>query len=355
MEQSQGKRLDGGSQCLPQRQQATFEAEFQDINALGFEGGIRALVDEAAFHDGDDSFAQAIAIIEGFHAKVMWAFLDHREYWRGATLFLHADNISPSYWKKRKDFPSASPFVEPEDIAELEKAISDYFYTKQGKGRNCKVEPYRRHNREYFFAYPEDFSQSDVEWVSDTLETRARHPAFEIIFVYCEDERSLDITAPRNTGAIDDLQKIFASTILKLQTMPDGEIDKRVYDLAPLNDAYFEFQDIEKFGIDAVEVTHLRLSLDGGRNRRVVISADTRKNPNAVYDLLGELTLPDYDITQVGLKVVFAPKSGNRRKIRRFNITHPNSCALNYDGGDGAIREVLTRSGIEPSLQLGLM
>ena len=76
-----------------------------------------------------------------------------------------------------------------------------------------------RHNKEYFFAYPEDFGLSDVEWVSDTLKTRARHPAFEIIFVYCEQEGSLDIYAPKNTKAVPDLQKLFAKTILSLETL----------------------------------------------------------------------------------------------------------------------------------------
>ena len=190
---------------LPEQQQATIEADFQDINALAFDSGVRALVDEAAFHEEDDSFAMAISEIEGFHSKVMWVFLENKSYWKGANRFLHADNVSPSYWTKRTDIPTTSPCVDDEDISKLETAISDFFYTKKGQGRNCKVETYRRHDKEYFFAYPEDFSQSGVEWVSDTLEPRTRHPAFEVIFVYCENQRSLDIYAPKNTKAVPAL------------------------------------------------------------------------------------------------------------------------------------------------------
>ena len=80
--------------------------------------------------------------------------------------------------------------------------------------------------KEYFFAYPEDFGQSGVEWISDSLKTRARHPAFEIIFVYSEEEGSLDIYAPKNTKAVPELQKLFAKTILKLDTLQDGSIDQ---------------------------------------------------------------------------------------------------------------------------------
>lgn len=83
---------------LPAKQITDIEAEFQGVNALACEGGIMALVDEAGFH-GDDAFVEEIAAIEGFHAKAMQAFLNKPTYWHGAAMFLHADNVSPSYWK----------------------------------------------------------------------------------------------------------------------------------------------------------------------------------------------------------------------------------------------------------------
>jgi hypothetical protein len=281
----------------------------------------------------------------------MWAFLEKKSYWQGASMFLHADNVSPTYWKKRIDLPPASPCVEDEDIKELEKAISGYFFPKEGKGRNCKVEPYRRHDKEYFFAYPEDFSQSRVEWVRDTLTTRARHPAFEIIFVYCENQRSLDIYAPKNTKAVPALQKLFVKAILKLDTLPDGKIDERVYNLAPLDDPEFEFKAMPELGVSSVIVTRLKLILKKGSKRRITLEADTKSNQKAVYDLLDELELPDYQISQIGLKVTFKPVAGQRAKIRTFNITHPNSCALNHTGNDEVIRTMLAESGIEPRLE----
>ena len=160
---------------LAEEQQATIEADFQNINAIACEGGIHALIDEASYHE--DCFAQEISAIDGFHAKAMWAFLEKHDYWRGATMFFHADNVSASFWKKRTDLPSAPPHVEPDDIKKLASAISKYFHEKEGRGKNCKVEPYRRHNKEYFFAYPEDYGQSGVEWIRNNLTTTARHPA----------------------------------------------------------------------------------------------------------------------------------------------------------------------------------
>ncbi len=333
--------------ALPEDQQANIEAEFQDVNAMACEGGVAALIDEADFHQ-DEGFIESISEIDGFHAKVMWAFLEKKNYWKGATMFLHADNVSSSYWKKRNDLPSVPPHVEDDDIKALAKAISDYFHTTQGRDRNCKVEPYRRNSKEYFFAYPEDFGQSVVEWISDSLKTRARHPAFEIIFVYSEKEGSLDIYAPKNTKAVPELQKLFAKTILKLDTLKDGSIDKRIYDLEPLADSDFEFKIEPETGIVGIEVTQLRLTLKHGSRRRIVLEADTKNNPKAVYDLLKEINPPVYLITQVRLKVTFEAPTGKRVKTKTFNITYPNSCALNHDGNDLQIRKMLAKSGIEP-------
>ena len=331
---------------LSAEQQAEFEAEFQDVHALACEGGMAALVDEADFH-GDDTFVNDLAEIEGFHAKVMWAFLEKSAYWRGATMFLHADNVSASYWKKRNDLPKLQPHVDDADTEALAAAIRELFI-REGRGKNCKVEPYRRHQREYFFAYPEDFAQSGVEWVSNTLKMLAHHPAFEIIFVYCQAEGSLDIYAPRNSKAVPALQKAFARTILKLETLADGSIDKRVYDLSPLKDAGFVFTLAPDAGIASAVITRMRLSLLHGGNRRITLEADTKGNPKAVYELRDALRPPPHFITQLSVKVTFEPVGDRRPRTRTFNITYPNSCALNNDGMDLKIRQMLADSGVEP-------
>jgi len=262
---------------LLEAQQAEIETEFQNINAMACEGGIMALRDEATFHK-DDTFAESIDAIDGFHAKAMWAFLEKHEYWRVATMFLHVDNVAASYWKKRNDLPRILASTQPEVISKLAKSISDFFHTKEGRGRNCKVEVYRRNNKDCFFAYPEDFGQSDVEWITNNLQTRSRHPAFEIIFVYCQDEGSLDIYAPKNNKAIPELQKCFVTTILKQTTLEDSTTDKQVYDLAPLADPNFEFQFDPDANIENVVVTRLRLTLKYGPKKRITLEADTKKN-----------------------------------------------------------------------------
>ena len=323
------------------------EADFQDMNALACEGGAKALADEADFHQ-DSTFIQTIAAIESFHGKAMYAFLNKPEYWEGATVFLHADNVGAGSWKKRNDFNHDKPCVEPEDIAEFKTEISQYFYGKEGRGKHCEVEVYRRHNKEYFFAYPEDFAQSAVEWQNGKLENQARHPAFEIIFVYCESESSLDIYARKNTDKILDLQAAFAKSILKIDGLTKAKPDSRVYELAPVTEPDFEFKVNEASGIMAVVVTRLRVRLNHGDNRRITVEATTKNNASAVYELLKELSLPPHQIINVGLKVSFAATASRRAYSKPVNISYPNACNLNHDGNDLKIRQMLVDSGIEP-------
>lgn len=332
--------------ALPDKEQTQTEADFKTIHSLASEAGVQALIDEALYFQ-DNAFIEKVAAIEGFHAKALWAFNNKSEYWHVATIFLHADNVSASYWKKRNSLPLAD-VIEDSAIEKLSQAISHYFYEKEARGKHCKIETYCRNNKEYFFAYPEDYAQTNNEWISENLENRATHPAFEIIFVYCTDEQSLDIYAPRNSKAIPELQKLFAKHILHLDSLPDGEIDKRVYELDTVAERDFDFKITIESGIESVVVTHLRLSFKHQTKKRLTLEADTKKSPLAVYDLLAELDVPPYYISQIGVKVLFTANGGKRKVTRRFNITYPNSCALNYDGNDLKIREMLVASGIEP-------
>ena len=263
-------------------------------------------------------------------------------------IFLHADNVSASYWKKRNDFLKLPPHLEDCDIDALEKSISDYFSCREGRGKNCIIDTYRRNQKEYFFAYPEDFAQTTIEWVGGKLKNQAHRPAFEIIFVYCEAEGSLDIYAPKNTRAISDLQTLFARHILKLDNLSEWKKDKRVYDLSCILDNGFEFKIEPTAGITRVLVTSLRVTLKEDRKKRIVVEDDPYKNDRAVYSLLERLNLPPYDVTQLSLKVIFEPTNGARAKSRRVSITYPHSCALNYDGNDLKIRKMLAQSGLEP-------
>ena len=91
------------------------------------------------------------------------------------------------------------------------------------------------------------------------------------------------------------------------------------------------------------------MDLKDGSRERITLEADSAKDSNAVHHLSDKLNLPPYDVSQIRLKVVFESLGNRRPRTKTFNITYPNSCALHYDGSDLKIREMLTRSGLEPT------
>jgi hypothetical protein len=157
-----------------------------------------------------------------------------------ALAFYHADTVPLSYWRKRKNVPPKPASVDALSIRQLEQNLSNYFHKMQGRGENCKVDCYNRNDLDYFFAYPEDYAQAKVEWVGKEFKRRPHHPAFEIIFVYSQNDGTLDIYLTGDRKPVPDLQGIFAGTILKAELGPDKK-DERVYDLNPVRSWQFRF------------------------------------------------------------------------------------------------------------------
>jgi len=341
--------------ALSDAQRNEMDTEFRDIFEMSCEKGFRAIIDEASWHlretpDALKSFIEMLSALSNHYERAMITFLDYNNFWRGATRFFHADMLP--YWRKRKNLSHQPAAVDETSIQQLAELIRNYFHHTEGRGKNCVVEPFRRNELDYFFAYPEDYSQESIEWVNGEFDRRPHNPAFEVIYVYSQKEGSLDLNFRGSYKAVEPLQGMFATAILKLDELPPDPKDTRVYDLAPLAHKDFDFTYEVGSGIEQVTVKKLRLSSRVKKGERITLEADTSQRPEAVYDLLDQIkkTLPlnMYNVTLVELSalvVVDADKPAKRVTIR---ITHPNSCSLKYDELDLKLRDMLEASGIEP-------
>lgn len=341
---------------LTEAQRNAMDAEFRGIFDMSCEKGFRAIIDEAEFQMDEDEFTawvEKLSAIPGHFERAMLVYLDHNACWKGATRFYHADTLS-SYWRKRKNLPHKKAETDDASIQELAGRIRTYFHHTEGRGNNCVVEPFRRGELEYFFAYPEDYSQQSSEWVNGEFAHRPHNPAFEVIFVYSEKEGSLDLHFRGSFKAIEPLQSMFATAILKLDELPPDPKDARIYDLAPLLQKSFDFVPAVGSGIEKVVVKKLRLSSRIKKGDRITLEADTTANPDAVYALLEQIgkTLPmnQYNITQVELVASVVVDADKPAKLVKFHITHPNSCSLKYDELDLKLRDMLVASKLEPRL-----
>ena len=343
--------------ALPETQRNTMDAEFRDIFEMGCEKGCRAILDEAQWHLAQDAdpnaanaFTEKLAALVNHFERAMVTYLDHQAFWRGATRFYHADTLS--YWRKRKNLPHKAALVDAANVQALANRIRTYFHHTEGRGNNCVVEPFRRGDRDYFFAYPEDYSQQSPEWVDGQFGIRPHNPAFEVVFVFSQSEGSLDLNYRGPFKAIEPLQAMFAETILQLPELPPEPEDLRVYDLGPLMQRNFEFTYDVGSGIESVVVKKLRLSSRATKGERIALEADTSKDPQAVYALLDRIQaampMAQYSVTQVNLAVRMVVEADRPAKTVNIHITYPNSCSLKYDELGLKLRDMLSASGIEP-------
>jgi hypothetical protein len=341
--------------ALPDPQRRAMDADLRDIFSLSSEKGVQAIIDEADWHLSADS-AKRDAVVEHLSTlnshfeRAMVTFLDYPGFWRGALHFHHADTLCA--WYKRLDLPRTTAAADIESRDELARRISEHFHRTEGRGKHCIVELFRRGDRDYYFAYPEDYSQQSIEWEGDQFARRPHNPAFEIIFVYSQRDGSLDLHCRGAYKSVTPLQAIFAEVILKTPGLGPAPRDERVYELNRLQSPRFEFVYDTADGIRDVRVKKLRLSSSRVKGKRVTFEADAVSDRLAVYQMLSDvepdLPLRDYNVTQVELAVTVDGPAGKPPKHATVRITHPNSCSLKYDELDLKLRKMLRDSGIEP-------
>jgi hypothetical protein len=340
---------------LPDARRNAMDAEFRDIFDMSCEKGFRAIIDEARWHlqanlDILTSFIEMLSALPNHYERAMITFLDDNAFWKGATRFYHADTLQ--YWRKRKNLSHQTVAVDEASLQQLARLIRDYFHHTEGRGNNCVVEPFQRGELDYFFAYPEDYSQQAIEWVDGEFGRRPHNPAFEVVYVYSKAEGSLDLNFRGSYKAIEPLQGMFATAILKFDEMPPDPKDERVYNLAPLLKKDFDFTYPVGSGIEKVTVKKLRLSSRVKKGDRITLEANTSENPDAVYTLLDQIRIPlrlyMYNITQVEIAVSIVVDADKPAKLVNIRITYPNSCSLKYDEIGLKLRDMLEASGIEP-------
>lgn len=326
--------------------------DFREIDLLGDEGGKIAILDEALFHPDRQTVLTAFGELEDFHACAFWTFLERPELWRGAVRFADADNKPKRYWRQRNNMPSLVGAITKATAQRLEAALSELLFRKQARGHRCYVEPYRRDEHEYFFAYPLDHRQSDLELLDGEFRKRARSPTFEIIFMFDPKGRSLRTWWRGNAKLIPDLEVAFSQAVLGKEIDRVKQKDTRIYDLTPLLNRNFQFQRETQWAISDVVVCGLKVRILGEHEATIDLAVPSSSGRYAVYDhfdrLFASIPRTKLRLMRASIKVSFSAVPGLGPKHRKFDVSWPNSCSLQNEGRDLIIQQMLSASGIEP-------
>lgn len=338
---------------LPEERRRTLEAEFREIFEMSCEKGTWAILDQARYRwrddpDGLTGFIEALSSQPSHAHRSLAVCLDDPECWKGATRVRHGE-ILPD-WHKRKHVGHRPAATNRASLKHLEESIGSYFRRSEARGGHCLVESVRRGELDFIYAHPEDYSHQEMEWTDGELGARQHRRAFEVVFVYCRKEGWLDLNFPGPYRALEPLQEMFATTILKLDRIPDTG-DVAVYDLNPLCRRGFEFVCGKESGIEAVAVRQLRLSSRSRKGDRITIEADDSIGADAIYDVLDligrVMPLNLFNVTQAELVALVTQDKEKLARRVPIRLTGPNSCSLGYGERDLRLRSMLKASGLE--------
>jgi len=337
--------------------------DFRAILDMADEGGVNALIEEGRdYHHNEDLTGMA----DGSGSLLEMAFgvfLDYPRLFGVASRFHHADGLPGGSWQKYGHLPpTAKPMGKwpKERLAQakerLQKAVSLYYRETQGRGKACQVDHYRRDGRLYWFAYPEDYAEGRLIYDEEgQLQLATQRPAFEVVFVYCEQEHWLDLFARGGRQVAADLRQVFGRAILGAELEADD--DGVSYVLDRLLDRNFPFHVKLADGIDEVRVRRLRLKVMGRGNGSITLEAGAADAPLALHDLIddivtgGRIPRELLNVRSAGLRFTFRlAEDGKPRKIN-VNVSLPNLCSLKHDQDrcHEVARDCLRRWGIDIS------
>ena len=106
--------------------------------------------------------------------------------------------------------------------------------------------------------------------------------------MYSERDGTLDLNFRGSYKAIEPLQGMFATAILKLSELPPDPTDERVYDLNPLRERDFQFVYDPASGIENVAVKKLRLSSKVVKGDRITLESDAAAKTRSHLRSAGE-------------------------------------------------------------------
>jgi hypothetical protein len=232
------------------------------------------------------------------------------------------------------------------------------YFRHEGRGHECLVDPLDLGDKLIFFAYPEDYRQTTLEWGEDGLKPVQRRPIFDVIFVYEPMVGALDTFYLGTNTASGELQMIFARTMLDTEIQP-RQMDRYVYELNQVRNRDFQLDVGSSLTVTDIRIKKFRFGILGKSGETFTVEVDPDRDRCAAHDRMEKIAaaivgsaqgLALVNIIQVGFKAYFRPDGSRGRNTKSFDIGHPHSCSLGHEGRDVILREILLKSALETTI-----
>ena len=355
LEDGQADLVFAAMQAIGPDHREASEACFQDIYQMANRAGFDAIIAASRSNQlklADEDLVQRLGRMASYLDRAFWTFLHRPQYWDFACLLAGADAISSAAWEKHPRVPRVTPRIEHEALEKFAGALGHYFHIMEGRGHRCDVKVGDRGDLLYIFCLLEQPSRADPEWRPEGLRRRTHKPAQPLTFMYCQATGELDTYLRAKQRVVWDVTAIFAQHVLGVKKLEPPPRGRGVYRLDSFKQRGTAYSYGPESGISTVAVHRLRITPKFGPKRHIILEANPFGRHEPVYDALetdlSSLSLEDFDVTQVELKVVFDRATHRKKRTISPTITAPNRCSLGYDDLELVVRKMLIASGIEP-------
>lgn len=307
-----------------------------EIHSLSHETGLRVLVEqlEGLFPERVPEFQS----IESRADKVLWAWLNARDVFDEAAIFVRADTlVAGRYWKRWNGLPPKPIEVTEEQTSQLQNALRDYYWPRELRGQYCRVHHYPRCNGiDYFFAYMDDWPDRTLAFDDrGQMESRSERFAFTNVFAYDPQHGCIDLVAKGGQAAHLRLRELFCRSVLNLEVQ-DEEPLLPAYRLNPLlaDDLALPTDPADR--IAGVRISRIRIVPKGGDRlvRYHELGFDQNATLVVVRDEINrllkhmDLTRDQVSVTEAAFQLQFQSNGRGRARTMSFYVSSPNSCDL---------------------------
>lgn len=333
------------------------EAELRDVHDMAnSDTDLTTVLQEAEHHGVAEDLRRTFTDLASLHDRMLWTLLKHPRVFEVARLFEKTDYLSARYWRKRIGLPKRDPRTEGETCQALAAALRTYYVDREGRGRNCHVEPLKRGTDIYYYVYLEDYARTGVTFDNHgQYQRRALQDSFEIIFRFSPVEGSLEAFVHGSRQLVEDIQTIFARTCLECD-LPRQPRSVALYEFNRLLQPHpFPTDPVD--GVLGVRVKSLRLYILGLSRRRMTLEEGDPNNRYGVYELLDTIVADEargkpglrralLNVTRAELQMVFRGDAGRNKKLT-FAISYPDGCTLKDGREDQIAKKYLRQWGLE--------
>lgn len=169
----------------PDRIRSAVDGDFERINYLASEGGVRSLIMEGAdpHHDGGLDLTPLSLETSTCNSFAFQVFLDYPDVFIAAHDLHRAESVSLTRWRKRDDLNGCKADKSKAAAKKLGERISKHYMLKEGRGQYCHVDHWKRGDRLYWFAHPEDYGTAPLGYDEQhELVPQPQRATFDIIF-----------------------------------------------------------------------------------------------------------------------------------------------------------------------------